>query len=47
MGAKEEDLVKIYGKQVRGLLELAVPAWHESISQAEQLDIEGVQKSVS
>ena len=34
----------MYVKQVRCLLELAVPAWHGSISQVERTDIERVQK---
>ena len=44
-GAKEGDLIDIYTKQVRSLLEFSVPAWHGSISQVEQKDIERVQKS--
>ena len=44
-GAKEEDLVDIYCKQVRSLLELAVPAWHGSITKDDQMDIERIQKS--
>ena len=43
-GAREEDLVDIYIKQVRSLLEFAVPAWNGGISQAQQVDIERVQK---
>ena len=44
-GASEEDLVDIYCKQVRSLLELAVPAWHGGLNNVDQLDIERVQKS--
>ena len=38
------DLVDIYSKQIRSVLELAVPAWHEGLMLAEQIDIERVQK---
>ena len=44
LGAKESDLVDVYIKQVRSVLELAVPAWHGGITLAEQIDIERVQK---
>ena len=44
-GAKEDDLVDIYCKQVRSLLELAVPAWHGGINKDDQMDIERIQKS--
>ena len=44
-GAKTEDLVDIYNKQVRSLLELAVPAWHGGITKDDQMDIERIQKS--
>ena len=29
-GAKREDLVDVYTKQIRSVLELAVPAWQEA-----------------
>ena len=45
LGADEEDLLDVYIKQVRSVLELAVPAWHGGLTQAERLDIERVQKS--
>ena len=44
-GAKTEVLVDVYCKQVRSLLELAVPAWHGSITLAEGLYIKRIQKS--
>ena len=44
-GAKVEDLVDIYCKQVRSLLELAVPAWHGALTKTDEIDIERVQKS--
>ena len=44
LGAQTEELVDIYVKQVRSILELAVPAWHGAITQGEREDIERVQK---
>ena len=44
MGAKDKDLVDVYLKQIRCILELAVPAWQGSLSQAEKLDLERIQK---
>ena len=45
LGADTDDMVDIYSTQIRSVLELAVPAWHGSISQGERLEIERVQKS--
>ena len=45
LGAETDDMVDIYSTQIRSVLELAVPAWHGSISQGERLEIERVQKS--
>ena len=45
LGAQEKDLVDLYTKQVRSVLELAVPAWHGGINQAERIQIERIQKS--
>jgi hypothetical protein len=39
LGAEDEDLVDIYTKQIRSVLELAVPAWHGGITQAEKFDL--------
>ena len=44
LGAKEGDLVDIYTKQIRSIVELAVPAWHGAITLAEQIDLERTQK---
>ena len=44
LGAKEIDLVDIYTKQIRSIVELAVPAWHGAITIAEQIDLERIQK---
>ena len=40
MGAKTRELVDMYVKQVRSVLELAVPAWHGAITLVERNDIE-------
>ena len=45
LGAEVPDLVDIYIKQIRSILELAVPVWHDSITLAEQIDIERIQKT--
>ena len=36
LGAKIPDLVEVYTKQIRIVLELAVPAWQGAICQAEK-----------
>ena len=45
MGAKKEDLVDVYIKQIRCVLELAVPAWQGGLSQAEKTDLERIKKT--
>ena len=45
LGANEEELKDLYIKQVRSVLELAVPAWQGAITQAERNEIERVQKA--
>ena len=47
LGAKDHDLIDIYVKQIRSVLELAVPVWHGGITQAEEFDIRRIQKSVA
>ena len=47
LGAKKCDLIDVYMKQIRSVLELAVPAWHGSINLIEQQEIERVHKSVA
>ena len=47
LGAKDRDLVDVYVKQIRSLMELAVPVWHSGITRAEQIDIERIQKSAA
>ena len=44
MGACDSDLIDVFVKQIRCILELAVPAWQGSLSQAEKQDLERVQK---
>ena len=44
LGANEDDLIDVYIKQIRSVLELAVPASHGAITQAERDEIERVQK---
>ena len=39
LGAQQDDLVDLYMKQIRSVLELAVPAWQE-----ERVNIERIQK---
>ena len=47
LGASQADLIDIYLKQIRCVLELAVPAWSGSINLADQIDIERIQKSAA
>ena len=44
-GANLTDLIDVYIKQVRSILEFGVPLWNSAITQEETLDIERVQKS--
>ena len=44
LGAQTVELVDIFIKQCRSILELAVPAWHGAITLVERQDIERVQK---
>ena len=45
MGADRDDLKDVYIKQVRSILEFAVPVWHSSLTGIDGLSIERVQKS--
>ena len=45
LGAKPIDLIDVYYKQIRSLLEYAVPVWHPALTGEEMLKIERVQKS--
>ena len=44
LGAKPEDLTDVFIKQVRSVLELAVPAWQGGLTKEEKLDLERVKK---
>ena len=44
MGANQTEFVDIYQKQVRSVLELAVPVWQPCITKFEKNQIERVQK---
>ena len=44
LGAQNSELVDMYRKQVRSVLELAVPAWNGAITNSDKTDIERVQK---
>ena len=45
MGANGDELNYIYVKQVRSVLELAVPVWHVALTQEYRNDIKRVQKA--
>ena len=45
LGANQVDLVDVYCKQIRSILELAAPAWQSSVTLTEKQDIERIQKS--
>ena len=44
LGAKPKDLTDVFIKQVRSVLELAVPAWQGGLTKEEKLDLERVKK---
>ena len=44
LGANKQELLDIYYKQVRSVLELAVPVWQPALTQLEKTQIERVQK---
>ena len=43
-GASKEDLIDVYTKQCRSILEMAVPAWSPGLSNSNSYQIERVQK---
>ena len=47
LGANKQELLDIYYKQVRSVLELAVPVWQPALTQLEKRQIERVQKYIS
>ena len=44
-GASLEDLIDVYSKQVRSILEFGVPVWNSSLTKGESLELERVQKA--
>ena len=44
-GANLKDLVEIYTKQVRSVLEFGVPVWNSKLTKEEIVDIERIQNS--
>ena len=44
LGLKTETLLDVYAKEVRSILELAVPVWHSGLTKKQSLDIERIQK---
>ena len=45
LGGNTSDLVDVFIKQIRSLLEFAVPVWHPGLTGLDRLRIERVQKS--
>ena len=45
LGAERGDLISVYQKQIRCLLEYAVAVWHPSLTSEDRIRIERVQKS--
>ena len=45
LGASQCDLIDVFIKQVRSVVELAVPAWHSGLTKSETMDIERVQRA--
>ena len=43
--ASSMDLLDVYMKQVRSILELAVPAWHSGTNVSEKVDTESLQRA--
>ena len=44
LGLNKEILFDVYSKEVRSMLELAVPAWHSGLTRQQSTDIERIQK---
>ena len=44
LGATKSEMLDVYVKQVRSILELAVPVWHPGLTQLEVKNLERVQK---
>ena len=46
LGARTEDLLDIYFKQIRSILEYACPVWNPSLTSDDRMSLERVQKTV-
>ena len=44
-GAETQDFKDVYMKQIRSILELAVPAWHPGLTLQNTVDIERVKRA--
>ena len=44
LGATKSEMLDVYMKQVRSILELAVPVWHPGLTNQEVINLERVQK---
>ena len=44
LGAKTEDLIDVYIKQIRSILEFATPVWHPGLNGEQRLSVERIQK---
>ena len=44
LGATKSEMLDVYMKQVRSILELAVPVWHPGLTKQEVMNLERVQK---
>ena len=44
LGASEEEMLDVYTKQIRSVLELAVPVWQPALTKQEVKQIERVQR---
>ena len=45
LGASRKQLIDVYTKQIRSVLELAVPVWHPTLTLEDRLKIERVQRA--
>ena len=45
LGASQEDLLDVYCKQIRSILEIAVPVWNGSLTGELIIELERVQKT--
>ena len=45
LGATTSEMLDVYEKQVRSILEMAVPVWNANLTQGEEKQIERVQKT--